>query len=242
MEALIEMFAWFADPVQWSGGRGIPVRLLQHAELSFIPLVAAAVVAIPAGVLSGHFRRFQGLGATLSNVGRAIPTLALLVFALIFAFRVLDLGIRWWPRVSTMTALFFLALQPMFANAYTAVRDVERGIVEAARGMGMREHEIIARTELPIASPVILTAVRISAVQVIATAPLAALVAGGGLGRFILDGFQQRDYAEMYGGILLVAAFAIVTEWLLDRLERRFVPSGVRGVAVAEVAATGRAV
>ncbi|MGH3441498.1 MAG: ABC transporter permease [Nitriliruptorales bacterium] len=242
METLLSTLEWFTNPANWSGGRGIPVRLLEHAELSFIPLLAAAAVAIPAGVLSGHFRRFQGLGALLSNAGRAIPTLALLVFTLIFVIRVLGVSIRWWPRLSTMSALFFLALQPIFANTYTAVRDVDPGIVEAARGMGMRERDIVARTEMPIAAPVILTAVRISAVQIVATAPLAALVAGGGLGRFILDGFQQFRYGQMYGGILLVAAFAIVTEWLIDRVERIVVPTGVRGASVAEVAATGRAV
>lgn len=239
METLLEMFAWFADPENWTGRGGIPRRLVEHLWLSFVPLVAAAAVSIPAGVLSGHHRRGQAVGAFVANVGRAIPTLALLVFGLLLSVRILDLGFRFWP---TAFALFFLALHPMFTNAYTAVRGVEPALVEAARGQGLTDREVLREVELPLASPVILTAVRISAVQVIATAPIGALASEGGLGRYIIDGFQQFDYGEMLAGVVLVAVLALVVEWLITRLERAVIPASLQvEVDVADVAAAGRA-
>lgn len=239
METLLEMVRWLSDPGSWSGSGSIPQRLGEHVLLSAVPLVAAAVIAIPAGVLSGHHRRGQAVGAAVANLGRAIPTLALLVFGLLLSVRVLDLGFRFWP---TVFALFFLALHPMFTNAYTAVREVDPALVEAARGQGLDDRQVLRQVELPVASPVIMTAVRISAVQVVATAPIGALASEGGLGRFILDGFAQFDYGEMLGGVLLVALLALTVEFAIGRLERRIVPTGLRGRGdLAEVAATGRA-
>lgn len=238
MEVLVDTLRWFTDPVNWSGNRGIPVRLLEHLALSVVPLVAAAAVAIPAGVLSGHYRRWHGFGAAVANGGRAMPTLALLVFGFVLAIW-LGLGFRYWP---TVFALFFLALHPLFTNAYTAVREIDPDLVENARGMGLLERQVLTGVELPLAAPVILTAVRIAAVQVIATAPLAALTAGGGFGRYIIDGFYQFRYEQMLGGIVLVALLAVLAERTLDVVERLVVPPGVGGKHIGEVAATGRAV
>lgn len=241
LSAFLEAIPWLVDPANWRGRGSIPIRLVEHVQISTIPLVAAMLVAIPAGVLAGHHRRGQAVGAFIANLGRAIPTLALLVFGFILATSVLDLGIGFWPIVF---ALFLLALHPLFTNSYTAVREVEPALVEAARGMGYDESRVLLDVELPVASPVILTAVRITAVQVVATAPLAPLTAGGGLGRFILDGFQRRDFAGMFGGVILVALLALAVDWLLSRAERRLVPRGIRrsDASAAEVAATtGRA-
>lgn len=239
MDALVETLRWLADPGSWTGSRGVLARSLEHLWISLVPLVAAMAVAIPAGVLSGHYRRGQALGAAIGNLGRAVPSLALLVFGLLLSVRVFGLGFDFWPIVF---ALFFLALQPLFTNSYTAVREADPALVEAARGQGLSEREVLLGVEVPVASPIILTAVRITAVQVVATAPLGALTAGGGLGRFIIDGFGQRDYGQMLGGVVLVALFALVVEWLLNRLERRLVPRPLQGRAdAAAVAATGRA-
>ena len=240
MDALVETFRWFADGGNWSGAGSIPQRIWEHLLLAAVPLLAAAAVAVPAGVLAGHHRRGQAIGAAIANLGRAIPTLALLVFGLILSARVLGLGFRFWP---TVFALFLLALHPMFTNAYTAVREVDPALVEAARGQGLSDRQVLWDVELPVASPVIMTAVRISAVQVVATVPIGALASEGGLGRFIIDGFNQFDFGEMLGGVLLVAALAIAVETLLGRLERRVVPTGIqRRADVSDVAATGRAV
>lgn len=239
MDAILDTLRWLADPATWTGPRGVLARSLEHLWISLVPLVAAVVVAIPAGLLAGHYRRGQTLGAAISNVGRAVPSLALLVFGLLLSVRVLGLGFTFWPIVF---ALFFLALQPLFTNTYTAVREADPALVEAARGQGLSEREVLLEVELPVASPVILTAVRITAVQVVATAPLGALTAGGGLGRFIIDGFGQRDYGQMLGGVVLVAIFAVVVEWALTRFERRVIPPPLQGRTDASaVAATGRA-
>lgn len=239
MDAIVETFRWLTDAASWTGPRGVLARSLEHLWISLVPLVAAMAVAIPAGVLAGHHRRGQAVGAAISNLGRAVPSLALLVFGLLLSVRVLGLGFSFWPIVFT---LFFLALQPLFTNSYTAVREADPALLEAARGQGLSERDVLLAVELPVASPVILTAVRITAVQVVATAPLGALAAGGGLGRFIIDGFGQKDDGQMLGGVVLVAVFALLVELAITRLERRVVPVPLQGrTDAAAVVATGRA-
>lgn len=233
MEPFLDAFAFLADPSSWAGSRGIPVRILEHVQLSLPPLLAAMVVAIPAGVVSGHYRRGQAIGTLIATVGRAIPTLALLVFGLLLSTRVFNLGISYWP---TVFALFFLALHPLFTNTYTAVKNVDPALVEAARGMGYDDRQVLREIEVPVASPVIFTAIRIAAVQVVATAPIGALAAGGGLGRFVIDGFGQRNFGVMYAGIILIALMAVVTERVVDLLERAIVPRGLRDRAEDDVA------
>lgn len=243
MEPITDAIRFLIDPANWTGSRGVLVRLLEHLQLSLPPLVAAMAIAIPAGVLAGHFRRGQAIGTAITNVGRAIPTLALLVFGLILSVRVLGLGISYWP---TVFALFFLALHPLFTNSYTAVRNVDPALVEAASGMGYDGWQLLREVELPVASPVIFTAIRIAAVQVVATAPIGALAASGGLGRFVIDGFGSRNYGVMYAGIILIALLAVATERLVDGIERLVVPRGLRARGdddvISVTAATARAV
>jgi osmoprotectant transport system permease protein len=243
VEPIVDAFAFLVDPSNWTGSRGILVRFVEHLQLVIPALFAAMVVAIPAGVLAGHYRRGQAIGTFIANVGRAIPTLALLVFGLILSVRVLGLGISYWP---TVFALFFLALHPLFTNTYTAVKNVDRALVEAARGMGYDERQLLREVELPVASPVIFTAIRIAAVQVVATAPIGALAAGGGFGRFVIDGFGSQNYGIMYAGIILIALMAVATERLIDLIERLVVPRGLRAAADDDVTSiainTGRAV
>jgi osmoprotectant transport system permease protein len=123
----------------------------------------------------------------------------------------------------------------MFANAYIGVRDVDPALVEAGRGMGMTDQELLRKVEVPMASPVILAAVRVAAVQVVATATLGALVAWGGLGRYIIDGFATQNNVMVFAGGLLVALLAIVTELVLGRVEKRVVPKGIRRTDADEV-------
>ena len=238
MSAFLDALAWLADPAHWTGRQGVPNRVWEHALLTAVPVVAAVLVAVPAGVIAGHRRKGATLGALVVNVGRAVPTLALLILALLLSLA-LGLGLGFWPSV---LAFFLIALHPIFTNSYTAVREVDAATVEAAKGMGMTGREVLLGVELPAAVPVIVAAVRVAAVQVVATAPLAALVAGGGLGRYIVDGFQQRDYAEMLAGILLVALGAVVTEAIFDVVERLATPRGIRRARRDDVAAVTRAV
>jgi osmoprotectant transport system permease protein len=128
-------------------------------------------------------------------------------------------------------ALVLLAIPPVLTNTYVGLRDVDRDTVEAARGMGMTEWQLLRSVELPIALPVIVAGARTAAVQVVATATLAALVAGGGLGRYIVDGFALQDDGRLLGGAILVALLALATERLFTLVERRLVSPGLRGAS-----------
>ncbi|MFQ5966879.1 MAG: ABC transporter permease [Acidimicrobiia bacterium] len=210
------LWAWFTDPAQWQGTDGIPNRVFEHLTLSIPPVALAALLAIPIGVVLGHTRRGAFLTISVANVGRALPSFAVLVLALPLAIR-WGLGLSYWPAFA---ALFLLAIPPILVNAYTGVREVDPEIREAARGMGLKPRQILTRTELPIAVALILTGLRIASVHVIATAPLAALAAGGGLGRYIIDGLATLNIPEVLGGAILVAALALSFEAGFSLLQR----------------------
>ncbi|HEX2053581.1 MAG TPA: ABC transporter permease [Actinomycetota bacterium] len=216
MGVIGEAIQWLTDPVNWAGDGGIPHRMLEHMEISGLTVLAAALIAIPAGLAIGHSGRGRFLVVSLSNVGRAIPSFAILALALPITIK-LGLGLGFWP---TFFALFALAVPPILTNTYVGVAEVDRDLVEAARGMGMADGQILRRLELRLAAPVIMVGLRTAAVEVVATATLAALVAWGGLGRFIIDGFAVRDDARILGGAILVAVLAIATELVLGGVER----------------------
>ncbi len=227
IEFLGEVLAWFGNPDNWIGPSGILNRLREHVQLTAAATVAAAVLAIPPALLLGHRRLGGTFVVALVNIGRAIPSFAIVVLFLPISIR-LGLGIGFWP---TFLALLFLAVPPMFANTYTGVAGVDPDLVEASRGMGMTGREVLSQVELPMASPVILAAVRVATVQVAATATLGALVGWGGLGRFIVDGFSVRDNVLVFAGALLVAGLAIFLEVLLGWVERRVVPTTLQSRA-----------
>lgn len=219
MDFLHGVLLWFADATHWQGSDGIPTRLAEHLQLSVEAVVIGALVALPIGVTLGHYGRFGNLAISVSNVGRAVPSYGVLVIA----FTVLGFGDG--PIVLALTAL---AIPPMVTNSYVALNEVDPDIKEAARGMGYRELAQLLRIEMPLSVPLIMAGIRTSAVQVVATATVAALVAGGGLGRYIVDGFAQFDYTKLFAGALLVALLALATEVSLSALERALVPRGIR--------------
>lgn len=224
MEFLGDVFAFFADGANWVGDAGILNRTLEHVGLSAFSMAVAGLIAIPPALFLGHTGRGGVFAISVVNIGRAVPSFAIVALALPISIN-LGLGLGFWP---TFLALVALALPPMFTNTYTGVREVDQGTVEAARGMGMTEWEVLRGIELPLASPVILAAVRVASVQVVATATLGALVAWGGLGRYIIDGFSQRDNVEVFVGGLLVALLAVITELFFEVVERLAVPAGLR--------------
>jgi osmoprotectant transport system permease protein len=219
MSLLQSVVRWFADPAQWSGSDGIPVRLAEHVRLSAESVAIGALIALPIGIALGHYGRFGNLAMNVSNVGRAVPSFGILVIA----FQAMGLGDL--PIVVALTAL---AIPPMVTNSYVALSEVDPDIKEAARGMGYRDLARLFRVELPLSVPLIMAGVRTSAVQVVATATLAALIAGGGLGRFIVDGFGQQNNAMLFAGAVLVALLALATELSLSGVERVLVPRGIR--------------
>jgi osmoprotectant transport system permease protein len=226
MDLLADVLAWFADPDNWQGSAGIPNRTLEHMRLSALATAVAAAVAVPSGVLLGHSGRGGLIAVSVVNIGRAIPSFAVIALALPFSIRA-GLGIGFWP---TFLALVLLALPPIFTNAFTAMRGVGAEVVEAARGMGMRERQVLLDIELPLAGPLILTGIRVAAVQVVATATLGALVGWGGLGRYIIDGFSVQDNVRVFAGALLVAALAILTDIVFGVMERILTArGGLRG-------------
>lgn len=223
MELLGDLVAWFLDGANWTGSAGIPNRVWEHVQISVLATVAAVAIAMPPAMWLGHYRRGGFLAVAVINIGRALPSFAIMALFLPISIR-LGLGLGFWP---TMLALFALAIPPIFTNTYTAVREVDPALVEAGRGMGMTDGEVLRGIEAPMASPVILAATRVSAVQVVATAPLAALVAWGGLGRYIVDGFAVQDNVRVLAGGILVALLSIGTELLLGAVEKRVVPPGL---------------
>jgi osmoprotectant transport system permease protein len=216
-----QIAAWFADAAHWSGAGGVPARLVEHLLYSGLALLLAIVVAVPLGLLVGHTGRGSFLIVGLANGLRALPELGLLILL------VLLVGIGLLPVI---VALAVLAVPPVLAGTYAGVRNVDRAVVDAARGMGMRENEILLKVELPNALPLLIGGVRGGALQVVATAAVAAYVSFGGLGRYLIDGLRQQDYAQMAVGALLVAALALVVEGLLALGQRAVVSPGLRAI------------
>lgn len=233
MEFLGDLIAWFASAENWTGVNGIPSRVWEHLQISVIATVIAAAIALPPAMWLGHKRRGGFLAVAVVNTGRAVPSFAIMALFLPISIR-FGLGLGFWP---TLLALVALALPPIFTNTYTAVREVDPALVEAGRGMGMTAGEVLRSIEAPMASPVILAALRVSAVQVVATASLAALVAWGGLGRYIVDGFAVQDNVRVLAGGILVALMSVGTELLLGTIEKRVVPRGL-GQATGDLAGT----
>lgn len=224
IEFLGEVTAWFGDSANWLGTSGILNRLREHIQITAAATAFSTIIAVPPAVWLAHRRLGGSFVVAVVNIGRAIPSFAIVVLFLPISIR-LGLGIGFWP---TFLALLFLAVPPMFANAYTGVAGVDPDLVEASRGMGMTDREVLLKVEVPMASPVIFAAVRVSVVQVIATATLGALVGWGGLGRFIIDGFAVRDSVVVFAGALLVAGLAIIADAVLSGVERRVVPATLR--------------
>jgi osmoprotectant transport system permease protein len=216
MNAFTEMWAWLTDANNWSGSAGIPTRVLEHLEISSVAVIAATLIALPLGLYIGHARKAEFVTISVANLGRAFPSFAVLAIAFPVALQ-FDLGFSIVPIV---VALFLLGIPPILLNTYAGVKGVDPDTVEAARGMGMSEGKILSSIELRLAAPVIVAGIRTSAVQVVATATLGAVVAGGGLGRYIVDGFAQQNDGMLLGGALLVALLAMVTELGLGLVQR----------------------
>jgi osmoprotectant transport system permease protein len=222
-ELLGDLGAWFTEAGRWSftEGAGVPYRTIQHVWVSGVALVLAIGLALPPALWLAHRRQGEVLASAVVNVGRAIPSFGLIIVFWFVGTRLPWLGTEFWPLVLALVAL---ALPPIFTNAYTAVRGVDPATVEAARGMGFDEPQVLREIEVPLASPIVLAGIRIAFVQIIATTAIGAIVTnGGGLGRFIVDGFAlgQAGYDAVLGGALLVAMLTIVADRLFAIVERR---------------------
>lgn len=212
------VIAFFSDPANWTGPTGIPVRVLQHIEYSVLATAIAFVLAVPVGAILGHYNRGEIVVLTIANSIRALPSLGLLTLLVIIS------GIGLLPP---LVALILLAIPPMLVNAFEGVRGVDRYVVDAARGNGIRGLGVLTSVEIPIALPAIVLGVRLAIVQVISAATIAAYVGLGGLGRFIFDGLGRRDFGQVAAGAVLVAILAVLAELLFIYLQRTIVSPGV---------------
>lgn len=221
MNTLAAAWDWLTDGANWSGDGGIAERLVEHLYLTAVCLGLSCLIALPIALVLGHLGKGGALAVNISNAGRAVPTFAVLVLLLLSPLG--DFGS--WP---TVIALVLFAVPPLLTNAYTGMRGVDQDVVRAARGMGMTGMQVLRGVEVPLATPLILTGVRIAAVQLVATATIAALAGGGGLGRIITAGFNLASTPQVVAGAVLVAALALAIEGLFV-LAQRLAPSrGVR--------------
>lgn len=223
MGLLGEVWQWFGEPGRWTGDGidpGIITRLSEHMSMSLQAAGLAAMVVLPIALYIGHARRFEFVAISVGNLGRALPSFGILGIS--FSLTIgLPGTLGFW---ATFIALFLLAIPPILTNTYVGIKGVDADTIESARGMGMTEREILFKIELPLAAPLIVAGLRLATVQVVATATLGALVAWGGLGRYIVDGFAAGDDVQLLAGAILVAAVAILTEIAFSFLERSVSP------------------
>lgn len=206
-----QIWEFFTNPTHWSGGASIPVRVGEHIWYTLVVVALAVILAFPLGALIGHTRRGSWFVINSANGARSLPTLGLLTLL------VLLVGLGFLPAVIGLTVL---AIPPVLTATYAGVKGADPVVVDAARGMGLSEWQILTRVELPLGFPVILGGIRSAVLQVIATATVAAYIALGGLGRYILDGLAVRDYGQMAAGAILVAGLALVADLIFALISR----------------------
>jgi osmoprotectant transport system permease protein len=243
VNGLIEGLQWLVDPANWSGVDGVPSRVWEHVQLSLISLAIATLIAVPLGMWIGHRRRGQFWTVQLANLGRSIPSLAILSIAFLLVVKLApanhqELAFGFLP---TIVALTLLGIPVILINTYVGVQQVDPDTVEAARGMGMDGRQVLWRLEVPLAMPLIMTGLRLAAVQIVATAGLAALIAGGGLGRYVVDGFALRETDRIVAGAILIAVLSLLTDAAFSLLAKATAPRltssrGARAPAGVDVA------
>jgi osmoprotectant transport system permease protein len=225
MDFLGKVAAWFTAPASWSGNNTIPLRLWEHVSLSAVSLAIAVLIGLPLGLYIGHTDRGSRVVVAIANVGRAVPSLGWLGIALPITLALFQGGgLGFLPACIALVAL---GIPPIVTNTYAGLREVDRDLLDAGRGMGMAELQLLGRVEVPIALPVIMAGLRSSAVTIVATATLAAVVGGGTLGAFILDGLFVNDQLRVFGAAVLVALLALLTELGFGYLQRRVVSPGL---------------
>ena len=225
MEFLADALDYFTTAANWWGTDGFAFRTREHVVMSAVSLLTAMVIALPLGLVLGHTGRGGALAINLSNLGRAVPSFAIIVLMA----SIVGIGAK-----PAYIALVALAVPPMVTNTFTAIRSVDPEVREAAVGMGLTGGQVLRRVEVPMGLPLIMAGIRTSGVQVVATATLAAIVGWGGLGRYIIDGLATRDFVEVFAGALLVALLSLIVELGLGLLQRAVVPSGLSNRNVPE--------
>jgi osmoprotectant transport system permease protein len=213
---------WFTTKSSWLGGSngtaGVVHLLLQHVWISAVSLAITCAVGIPLAAALSRWQRGGVVVTSIANGARSVPIVGVMLLLAIG-----PVGIGTEPAV---IALVIFALPPILTNTYTGIREVDAETTRAAIGMGMTRSQVLRRVELPLAIPLIATGIRLAAVQIWATATIAAIVGSGGLGQLITVGYATQYYGEVYGGVLVIAVTAVGLDTLLQRAQsvvrRRF--------------------
>ena len=222
MQELIRGVDWIFNSSHWAGPDGIPTRFFQQITLSFSAILLASLIAIPVGLAIGHTRRGEVATVQVANIGRSVPSLAILSLAFLAAVYLFpSLAFGFAP---TLVALTLLGIPPILVNTYVGIQQVDADTVEAARGMGMSGRQVLFGLEVPLATPLIMTGLRLAAVTIVATATLSALIAGGTFGRYIVDGYANQQIQKVVAGSILIALLAILTDALFSLLRRATAP------------------
>jgi osmoprotectant transport system permease protein len=215
MTSLAEIWDAFNDPILDGPGETVT-----HVRMSLVALLIATGVGVAAGVGAAKLGRVAAFTViAVGNLGRTVPTFA--VMALVVALS----SIGFWPAV---IGLILLGIPPILLNAYTGVKEVDAGMVEAARGMGLTPLQLLGRVELPVAIPLMFAGIRISAVQIVATAALAGLVGAGGLGVLVVSGLANNKTDVLLAGAIPIALLAVLTEIVFSGMSRLLTPRGLR--------------
>lgn len=217
-----EAWNWLTAAAQWTGEDGIPHRFAQHLGYCALAMLIAGVIALALGLVVGHTGRGGFIIISVANLARAIPTLGLLLLVVTLT----SIGLT-----PVLVPLIALAIPPILVNTYEGIRGVDGDLKDAARGMGMTGWRVLTRVETPVALPLIMLGLRTAAIQVVATATIAAVAGLGGLGRYIVDGLSRRDYASVVGGSVLVVGLALAVQFGFTGLHRMFVSPGLRGAS-----------
>jgi osmoprotectant transport system permease protein len=221
MNIFAQGFQWIFTASHWSnvnGGAGIGQQILSHLQYTGIALFFVFIIAVPLGLFIGHTGRGRAVAITASNVSRALPTLGLL------AALILLLGIGILP---TTIVLVILGIPPLLAGVYSGLESVDRQTIDAARAVGMTEWQILFTVEIPLSIALLIGGLRAATLQIVATVAIAAVYGGSGLGRFVLDGIAQNDFAKAVGGAVLMIALALIIDGLYAIVQRFVVPRGV---------------
>lgn len=221
---LNDVLQFIADPRNDFTGHTI-----EYLQICGLSIVVAMVIGVVLGIAVSRNALLAFIAVNLSGLMRAIPVIAFLIAALPY------LGIGFVP---TIVALIVLGIPPILLNTYTGIRGIDAATIDAARGMGMTIWQIIMRIQAPLVLPIVAAGVRTAAVQIVATATLAAIIGAGGYGAYIIDGLFKLNNTEILAGAIPVAVLALVVEVFMSWLQRAITPAGLRAQELVEVAAT----
>lgn len=231
MNLLAEAFAWIFSPERLGGSAPLPITALEHVFYTFLSVLIAAAIAVPAGLLIGHTGRGREAAVAISGAARAVPSFGLILLL------VLLIGVTQKP-LAAVIAFVLLAIPSILAGAYAGLEAIDRRIIDAARSVGMTEWQILWKVELPLGLPLLIGGLRAATLQVVATVVLAAYIDLGGLGLYIIKGLALRQFDQILGSAIVIVALALVLDGLFAVIQRIVVPSGVTAGRVTSLRST----